>query len=239
VVRKEEIKIGIVEDNNTDRDLLNGLLTQSFNRAAIPLDVRCFPNGEDFLLEGPTDLDMVFLDIQMGEQSGIDVARKIRETNERVVLVFVTNNPQYSLEGYAVEALDYLIKPVTPEILERVLKKALQRLQNTDRTCMTIRNHDGFFIVNYSDIYYIEFTNRKLEVQTKTGRISCLGTMQAMEETLPDSFFRCHSGFLVNLLAVERLNGQDAVVGGRLIPISKHRRKEFIHSLTKYIGEKL
>ena len=173
----------------------------------------------------------------MGDQNGIDVARIIRKSNERVVIVFVTNNPEYSLEGYSVEAMDYLIKPVSMEILDRVLKKVLQRLEVTDRMCLTIHNHDGFFVVNYSDICFIEFTNRKLLVETKTGPITCMGTMQAMEEMLPDNFFRVHSGFLVNLRAVERLKGPDVIVAGRQIPISKHRRKEFVHALTRQFGD--
>lgn len=231
------MKIAIVEDNPQDSHELMELIQAYSCHNSIRTDVIEFQSGEDFLCEGSSDLDLVFLDIKMGQKNGIDVARSIRKTNERIVIVFVTNNPEYSLEGYSVEALDYLLKPASYEILERVLKKVVQRLEVTDRLCLTIRNHDGFFVVNYSDICFIEFTNRKLQVETKNGPITCMGTMQAMEETLPNSFFRVHSGFLINLRAVERLVGPDVIVAGRQIPISKHRRKDFMHALTRQFGD--
>jgi DNA-binding LytR/AlgR family response regulator len=89
------------------------------------------------------------------------------------------------------------------------------------------------------DIQFIELNNRKLEIHTKAGTIACLKTMQDMEEQLPDTFFRCHSAFLINLNAVESVKGSYAVVAGKLIPISKHRRREFLSSLTAFVGEKL
>lgn len=231
------MKIAVIEDNPEDSRTLVELIQEYFTHQSIHAEINTFCCGEDFLSDSPAELDLIFLDIHMGDQNGIEVARIIRSSNERVVIVFVTNNPEYSLEGYSVEALDYLIKPVTFGVLERVLKKVIQRLEVTDRMCLTIRNHDGFFVVNYADICYIEFTNRKLMVVTKNGPITCLGTMQSMEDTLPDTFFRVHSGFLVNLRAVVRLVGPDVIVAGRQIPISKHRRKEFVHALTRQFGE--
>jgi DNA-binding LytR/AlgR family response regulator len=231
------MKIAVIEDNLADSQTLVELIQQFFSQQNERMEIAEFGCGEDFLAEGPSDRDLIFLDIQMGDQNGIDIARVIRKTNERVIIVFVTNNPEYSLEGYSVEALDYLIKPVNYTILERVLTRVVQRLEVADRLCLTIRTHDGFYVVNYSDICYIEFTNRKLLVETRRGPITCLGTMQAMEETLPASFFRVHSGFLINLRAVERLVGPDVIVAGRQIPISKHRRKEFLHALTRQFGD--
>jgi DNA-binding LytR/AlgR family response regulator len=231
------MKIAIIEDNPLDSDALMALLQKYASQNNDRAEIHEFPSGEDFLVDGPSDFDLIFLDIQMREQNGIEIARIIRKSNQRVVIVFVTNNPEYSLDGYSVEAMDYLIKPVRMEILDRVLKKVLQKLEVTDRMCLTIHSHDGFFVVNYGDICFIEFANRKLLVETKTGPITCMGTMQAMEEMLPGNFFRVHSGFLINLRAVERLKGQDVIVAGRQIPISKHRRKEFVHALTKQFGD--
>jgi DNA-binding LytR/AlgR family response regulator len=237
--REGLMRIAIVEDSLPDETLLEDLLKQYFLREKIKADITSYTSGEDFFVDWPLELDMVFLDIQMGTMNGIQVAEKIRETNDKVILVFLTNNPQYSLAGYSVEALDYLIKPVTPELLERLLSRVIRRLGGADHTRITIHNADGYFVINLADIQFFELENRRMIIHTRTGDISCQATIQSMEEQLPATFFRCHSAFLINLLAVESLKGQDAVVGGKLIPISKHRRREFIRALTETIGDTL
>lgn len=233
------MKIAIVEDLQADSQLLENLLKQYFLFHNIKVEITTYTSGEDILGEWPLELDIVFLDIQMGKLNGLDVAAKIRESNEHVVIIFVTNNPQYSLAGYSVDALDYLIKPATPELIDRLLPRALRRLGDTGRARLTIHNNEGFFVVNLVDLNYIELENRRVVVHTKTGSISCMGTMQSMEDQLPKTFFRCHSAFLVNLHAVESLKDQDVQIAGKLIPISKHRRKEFVRALTECIGDTL
>ncbi len=233
------MKIAIVEDNPIDSNALENLLRKYSLRDNLKFEFFIYTSGEDLLVDWPLDFDVVFLDIHMEKINGIEVAARIRETNERVIIVFITNDPQHSLMGYSVDALDYLIKPVTFELLDRVLTKAVRRLGNLDRTCITIHNNEGFFVVNPMDILYIELVNRKLLIHTKTGPIVCLKTLQNMEEQLPDIFFRCHSAFLINLNAVESVKGPYAIVAGKRVPISKHRRREFFSSLTAFVGEKI
>lgn len=233
------MKIAIVEDNAVDSEILEELLSKFFLQENINFELFIYTSGEDLLVDWPSDFDIVFLDIHMEKMNGIEAAARIRETNERVVIIFVTHDPQYSLMGYSVDALDYLIKPITFDLLDRVLSKAVRRLGNLDRTCITIRNNEGYFIVNPMDIQYIELANRKLVIHTSTGSIACLKTMQNMADQLPDTFFRCHSAFLINLNAVESVRGPYAVVAGKMIPVSKHRKQEFFSSLTAFMGEKL
>lgn len=233
------MKIAVVEDNKDDGKILEELLRQYFLHEKINVEIEFFASGEDILVEWPLEFDIVFLDIQMEKLNGIEVASKIRETNERVVIIFVTNNPQYSLAGYSVEALDYVIKPVSFELLERVIPRALRKLGNSNRACLTIHNNDGYFVVNLSDVYYIEFENRRVVIHTRTGLVTCVKTLQYIEEQMPKTFFRCHSAFLINLLEVESLQGQYVIVAGKMIPISKHRRKEFIGALTDCVGDQL
>jgi DNA-binding LytR/AlgR family response regulator len=231
------LKLAIVEDSPSDIKILEDLLRQLILRENIAMELGTFNCGEDFLAEWPFELDIVFLDIHMEMLNGIEIASKIRETNDRVVIIFVTKNPQYSLAGYSVDALDYLVKPVSFELLQRLLPRALRRLEISDRTSLTIHNHDGYFVVNPRDIYFIEMENRKVIIHTKTGQITCIRTLNYIEEKLSGTLFRCHSAFLINLREVEYLKDNSAIVGGKTIPISKHRRKEFISALTDCIGD--
>lgn len=233
------MKIAIVEDNSIESNYLQDLITEYFLNNNISFEVRTYRSAEDFFASWPMELDILFLDILMEEMNGIEVATNIRQKNERIMIIFTTSNPQFSLAGYAVDALDYLIKPVSKELLFRTFDKAIHRLDVSRHNYFTINNNDGYFVINTLDIYYIELVKRKLIIHTKSGPVACLRTVQYMEEQLPDTFFRCHNAFLVNLHAVESVRGSDIVVAGNTIPISKHRRKDFIRALTNFVGDKL
>lgn len=233
------MKLAIVEDYKNERNYLKELVIDYCIINKIDYVIETFTSAEDFFASWPLELDILFLDIMLDEMNGIELATKIRQTNERVILIFTTSNPQFSLSGYAVDAMDYLIKPVSKEILFRILEKAIRRLRSSFHDFFTINNNDGYFVINTMDIYYIEVLNRRLIIHTKSGPVACLRTLQYMEEQLPDTFFRCHSAFLVNLQAVESVHGSEIIVAGNTIPISKHRRKEFIRALTHFVGEKL
>ena len=194
------MKIAIVEDNSIDSKTLEEKLRECSLLPNIKLEILSYSSGEDILADWPSNFDIVFLDIQMEGLNGIEVAKKIREFNERVEIIFTTNNPQHSLMGYSVEALDYLIKPVSSQMLERVMARAFRRLGNADREFMTVHNNEGYFVVNLSDIYFIEVKNRKLFIETKNGQVACAKTLQYLEEHLPKTFFRCHSAFLIKLI---------------------------------------
>lgn len=233
------MKIAIVEDNNLESNYLQELIAEYCLNGEIHFEVDAYISAEDFFASWPIELDILFLDIMLDEMNGIEIATKVRKSNERVMIIFTTSNPQFSLSGYSVDALDYLIKPVSKELLFRTLDRAIHRLGVSHQNFFMIHNNDGYFVINTMDIYYIELSKRKLIIHTKSGPVACLRTVQYMEEHLPDSFFRCHNAFLVNLQAVESVIGPDIMVAGNKIPISKHRRKDFIRALTNFIGDKL
>jgi len=236
---RQNIKLAIVEDNHGESKYLHDLIGEYCLINNISSEVATFSSAEDFFASWPIELDILFLDIMLDEINGIEIATKVRKSNERVMITFTTSNPQFSLSGYAVDALDYLIKPVSKELLFRTLDKAIHRLDISRHNYFTVNNNDGFFVINTMDIHYIELLNRKLIIHTKSGPVTCLRTLQYMEVQLPDTFFRCHNTFLVNLQAVESVQGPDIVVAGNTIPISKHRRKDFIRALTNFVGDKL
>lgn len=233
------MKVAIVEDNRADSEVLENHIRSYCFQTHTKLELETFTSAEDFFATWPIELDILFLDILLDKMNGIEIASKIRQTNERVIIIFITNNPQFSLAGYTVDALDYLIKPISQELLHRIFAKAIHRLGNSFRNCFTISNNDGYYVITPMDIQYIELLNRKLIIHTKHESIVCFRSLQYMEEQLPKTFFRCHSAFLINLHAVESVRGSDVVVAGKMIPISKHRRKEFIKALIEFVGEKL
>ena len=161
------MKLTIVEDNPLESTFLKELVKEYCSKNNIDPEIATYPSAEDFFVNWPMELDILFLDIMLEEMNGIEIAERIRQSNERVIIIFTTSNPQFSLAGYAVDALDYIIKPVSREILFRTLDKATYRLRTSFQDFFTINNNEGYFVINTMDIYYIELLNRKI------GRASC------------------------------------------------------------------
>jgi len=175
----------------------------------------------------------------MEGMDGVSAARRLRQYDEDVLIIFITNMVQYAIDGYSVGALDFVLKPVNEEAVARELDKAMKRLERKTSPVICVRNNEGVFVVDTKDILYIETYDRHLLVHTGQEAIACSDTLQAMAEKLPDWFFRCHSAYLVNIRQVERIVGSDLVVGGARIPLSKHRKKEFMQAMTGYVKEML
>ena len=106
-------KVAIVEDSIKDFTLLKSYLEQYEKENNIEFNIQCFENGIRFLDKFSANYDIIFMDIDMPYMNGLEVSKKIREIDKTVVLIFVTNLSQYAVNGYEVEALDYIVKPIS------------------------------------------------------------------------------------------------------------------------------
>ena len=134
-------RLAICDDNQTDAAYLQTLLKRWAASAGTALNMESFPSAEAFLFRYEEDrsFDLLLLDIEMGQMSGVELARKIRQENRLVQIVFITGYMEYISEGYDVEALHYLIKPVTEEKLRTVLERAVQRLDSREKAlCLSM-----------------------------------------------------------------------------------------------------
>lgn len=233
------LRIAIVDDEQKERERLKQYVERYFLKRGQEAAVSLYDDGETLLQAARGTLDLLFLDIQMGRMDGLSAARQLRATDEEVLIVFITNMAQYAIDGYSVNALDFLVKPIDWERTERVLDKAGKHLANRKPEMISLRNSEGLFVVDTRDILYIETDGRNLLLHTEKAKLRCHETLQNLEEKLSGHFFRCHNAFLVNLRKVERVTGSDIVVGGRNIPLSKHRRREFMQAMARFVKERL
>lgn len=201
-------------------------------------------------------VDLVFLDIEMADVSGFELARHIQNAYPDVMIVFLTGHVDFALDGYEFKPLDFLIKPVNPLRLERVLLRAREQIEaagatqeNSVRIGLPVDG--GLEIIEVNQLLYIEKEGRKVFLVCRDGaRYRSYDTLQKLLSIFePYGFFRCHQSFLVRLSAIKsvhldasknsyniRLTGTDA-----RIPLSRNKYSELKELLRqrgmKFFGE--
>lgn len=231
------VKIAIVDDESTAASLLEGCLHQYAEETGTAMQWEQFPDAEAFLKSDTHAFDIVFMDIDMPGRNGIEASRALRERNQSIVLLFVTNLAQYAIAGYEVDALDYILKPINYFSFKLKIQKALETVRRVQGTLLTIASDHGQQLVRDSEILYIEVQGHNLIYHTLHGDLTATGTLKQIEAQLkPSGFYRCNYCYLVNLRHVGFWDGSEVTVGQYKLQISRNRRKEFLQQLTQFYG---
>ena len=231
------VRLAIVEDDDKVRQQLQTYVLQYFQGRENDVEIRLFADGDEILEDYAADYDLIFLDIQMKRLDGLATAERIRERDEDVYLVFITNLANYAIRGYAVHALDFILKPVNFLMLRQVLMSVERLLDQKPKRYITLPTDTGLTRLDVSQITYVETDGHAVSIYTEKGTYRLRQSMRGMEELLGKyGFFRCNSCYLVNLRHVERVENGGAIVGGRALTISRPRYKAFMEALTKYLG---
>ena len=228
------LKICVLEDEAAQMERMKAYL-QKFQseHADFEYVLDAYKNAFDLLEHYKRDVDLLFLDM-----SGMEVAHRIREADQNVMIIFVTNLTQYAIEGYSVNAFDYILKPLAYNSFSSKLERALRMLsyRSSDIT-LDLRTRDGGRRVSADSITYIEISNHDIIVHVGAEQIRQWGTLSKLEAQLREAHFvRCSSSYLVNLKYVHKVRGDQLLVGGDTLSISRPRRKEFLNALAQYKG---
>lgn len=231
--------IAIVEDEKEFSDQLIEYLRQYEKENEVEIKVSVFYDGESILHEYSSNYDAVFLDIQMPGIDGMQTAKAIREMDEEVVLMFITNMAQYAISGYSVGALDFVMKPINYYTFAMKVGRVLKRVQKKEKEQHTIilQLSDGMKKLDIKQIYYVEIQNRMLHYHTDEGEYVVKGTMQSVEKQLENSSFaKCNHWYMVNLMHVKEVRKNLAIVGTFELEISRRNKNGFLKALTEYLG---
>lgn len=236
------IHVAIVEDEAAERERLKEYLERFSQEMGEPVRIRTFRDGVGLVSPYQNIYDIVLLDVQMEILDGIRTAEKIREKDEDVILIFITNMVQYALKGYSVNALNFVLKPVSYFAFCEEMKAAFKKVKGRQECFVLIKIEDGVIRLRVGDLYYAEMENRKVLLHTKSGDVRMSGTLLKLEELLQDRrFFRCHSGYLVNLQHLEKI-GADTVVmapGRKQVPLSRRKKRDLELALMNYLGAQM
>ena len=232
------IRIAIVDDETLFTEQIREYLERYSRESGNEIQIRCFSDGDEIVENYSGDYDLILMDIQMRFMDGMSAAEKIRQMDQEVILMFITNMTQYAIRGYEVDALDYIVKPVEYFAFSQKLDRAIERMKRREQHFISIPIEGGVQKLDIAGIYYVESQGHTLIYRTKTGSFTSRGTMKELEETLePYGFFRSNKGYLVNMKYVDGMKGGCCVIGGDQLPVSRMKRKQFMEALVNYMSE--
>ena len=238
VYKEKFMKVAIVDDLKTELEMLRGYLMDFAVAESKEFDISTYESGDRFLEDFSGQFDLILMDIDMPGLNGIDTARAIRKVDESVVLMFVTAMPQYVLTGYEVDAIDYVIKPVSYPDFALKLKKALRYVKQVKADePVVLSTKEGLVTLNISEIYYVESALHYCIYHTKDKEYRVRENISAVEQRLsPFGFARCNAGYLVSLKHVKAIIKDDVIVGDYTLKISRSKKASFTEKFTKTLG---
>lgn len=232
------MKVAIIEDNQEVLDYYLKYINRYQKEEKVKIELFTYENGADLLKDYNKDFHVIFLDIGLPIMNGLEVANKIREVDESVLIVFVTNLPQYAIEGYKVNALDFLLKPVTYSDFQIEMKKIERNLKLKKKNYLVLNLKGIVHKIPFSSIIYVEIIHHDIVIHTDSNDYKFRGSLKSIEENLDQQLFsRCNNCYLVNLNYVESIDKNMVILtNNKELLISRNRRKPFLDDFTVFLN---
>lgn len=230
------MRIGICDDEQEVRELIAEKVQKQYPAE----EVKVYPSGKEVLEETQIP-DILFLDIQMPELNGMELARRMRKNRQQTIIIFVTAIEDYVFEAFDVGAFHYLVKPFSNHKFEEVLKKAVEQYKRKEHL-EERKGEKSFFVkscgshirVDVDDIMFAEVFNRKIILHKIDGEIEYYGKMSELQKQTGESFFRSHRAYLVNFKYVTKYNATTIYLEKGQALMAKKNYAEFVKSYLKY-----
>lgn len=182
-------------------------------------------------------VDLILLDIHMPKVSGIDFLKSLRNPP---LVIFTTAYSDYALEGYSLDVVDYLMKPITFERFLKAAQKAFELCQ-LKRLAADHKTHSDYFFVkaeskyekvNYSEVRYIESLQNYVIIHTTSKKLITYMTLTSIESQLPaDQFLKVHKSFIVSIAGIKSIDGNEIIIGDSRIPISRNLKDQVVNRI--------
>lgn len=234
----EKIKCLIIDDEPVARQ---GLIEHVHQIEFLYLVAECKNAIEAAEWLQKEKIDLIFLDIQMPKISGIDFLKNLKNPP---LTVFSTAYPEYAIEGFALDVIDYLIKPVSFSRFLKSAMKAKEYLYNTSGNNADYRHNDFFFVkcsnkidkIMINEVLYVESMANYVVIYTKNKKYVTYLTFKGIEDQLPaDMFVKIHRSYLVALSAIDSIEGNELTIGNIKLVISKNFRNDVMARISQFM----
>lgn len=215
-------KIAICDDEQEQTEYIASIVTSWSAHEGHPCEIHTFASAEAFLFEYAEDkaYDILLLDVEMKNMNGIELAKCIRRDNNRAEIIFITSHFEFVGEGYEVDALHYLIKPISAEKLTQVLTKAAEKLSVEPPSVVV--SCEGETVKLYeSDILYVESFLHYIIIHIKDQEYKIKESISGFEGQLSDDFYRVHRSYLVSLKHITQISRTSVHIGSTELPLSR------------------
>ena len=229
-------RIVICDDVEIERTLMKEILTEYFDEIHKEVSIIEYDSGEGLIAdveEGYLEMELLFLDIYMKKLNGMETARKLREIQCNVPIVFLTASPDYAIESYEVQASGYLLKPFS----EEKLKTLINRILKTDmKRRVAIKSKRQYRYPYTDEIMYIESDRHNVTLHLADGsEIVTVDKLGELEKRINENrFLHCHQSYLVNMDYVTDVREDFVLSNGEIIPVRVRGRKEMADAYYSY-----
>ncbi|MDR0917683.1 MAG: LytTR family DNA-binding domain-containing protein [Oscillospiraceae bacterium] len=230
------INLAICDDDITFSNDFHNRLKRVFSDKNLEINIIVFEKGSDFI-SSEHIFDVVFLDIEMPEFDGFNIAEKLNEKNTDTLIVFVSMHKNYVFNSFDYNPFSFLRKEKIEQDLEPLAERIYKKLKK-DRLIYFAEESRG---LNFSDIFFIEVIRNSLIIYTLNEHFTIRKTLAAIEEELKDSdFVRCHRSFLINISQISKIEKSDIIMSNnKNIPLSRSYRKEVNDKFHNYLRRKI
>lgn len=237
------MKIAVIEDIQVHGDLIVSYIKKWSAKKKINLSLKQFESAESFLFqwEEEADFDILFVDIQMSGMNGMEMAKKIRNKDKNIIIIFTTGITDYMEEGYEVEAMHYLLKPISEDKVTACLDRAAKKRK--PEKYILVHTSEEALKINILQIYYAEAMGHgcrlRLEREDKNKFIEIRENISQMENMLEKTeFIKCHRSYICRIKGISRIDKTTVYFDdGSSIPVSRRMYGEvnqaFIHCFRK------
>lgn len=229
------LNVAVVEDNEQDAQKLKAHLNGYAAKNGLQFQIEYFPDALKFINSFKSNYDIIFLDIEMPLMSGMETARAIRKTDRSVTLVFVTNMVQYAVEGYEVEAFDYILKPINGYAFDLKLKRIVAHVGSKTDERIVIRTEGETVSLTANSVRYIEVEGHYLNWHTHDKVYRALGTLKSIDKQLTKNYCAISRWHVVNMQYVRSVVGNDVLIDEEKLHIGRTYKQEFLQAYAKYM----